>query len=253
VCDLKIDKATSRIYPLVKTLETKKSKNTQTNTSHLRPHQKMNFVCPITTSDGIFHKDSFIHSKSNVPSNLNPNPTKHAQNQGERLSDRDFELAIEGIQRGLCGYIASITNHSSDRDDILQETNIFLWQRKSEFKSGTNFKAWVFKVAYFKAMGSRRDKVRRGEEVFSEDITQRIAAEAETYFDNRPDKFPALENCLKKLKPEEYQLLQEKYFKGNTITDFARQNKQSAGTILRKLSRIRHRLKACIEQQLTRN
>ncbi|NWK57432.1 sigma-70 family RNA polymerase sigma factor [Verrucomicrobiaceae bacterium N1E253] len=181
---------------------------------------------------------------------MSPAPTNHAENQGKKLSDREFELAIKGIQRGLCGYIASITSHSSDRDDILQETNLFLWQRKNEFKSGTNFKAWAFKVAYFKAMGSRRDKVRRGEEVFSEDITQRIATGAESYFDNSPDKFPALENCLKKLKPEEYQLLQEKYFKGNTITDFSRRNKQSAGTLLKKLSRIRLRLRACIEQQL---
>lgn len=194
-----------------------------------------------------------IFSHVPIKALLKPKPIEPSSTPTESLSDLDTSLAIERIQPALQGYIASITSHGDDGDDILQETNLFLWERKGDFEPGSNFKAWAFKVAYYKALGSRRDKVRRGECAFSEELTQRIATGAEAYFSRRPDKFAALEACLRKLKPEEHQLLQQKYFNSNFISDYARRTGQSAGTALRALSRIRFRLKSCIEQQLSKD
>lgn len=180
-----------------------------------------------------------------------PPQSLHAADRHEpTLSDRDLESNIEAIQGDLRGYIISLSGHSDDCDDVLQETNIFLWERKDDFKAGSNFKAWAFKVAYFKSMASRRDSIRRGEVVFSEAIAQRISSEAEAHFEHRPDKLTALGSCLKKLKSEEYQLLQEKYINRNSLTDFAQQIGKSSDAVHKAASRLRLGLKSCIEQQL---
>lgn len=96
------------------------------------------------------------------------------------LPDSEIEGNIRAIQGDLRGYIISISGRSEDCDDTLQETNIFLWDRRTDFIPGTSFKAWAFKVAYFKVTASRRDRMRRGEIVFSEEMAQGLFVEAAT-------------------------------------------------------------------------
>ena len=45
-------------------------------------------------------------------------------------------------QRSLYGYIYTMVRNSSDSDDILQETNLVLWKKRLEYKTGTSFIAW---------------------------------------------------------------------------------------------------------------
>lgn len=178
--------------------------------------------------------------------------TAHAESQHEpALSDQDLESHIEAIQGDIRGYIISLSGHDNDCDDILQETNIFLWEQKDKFKSGSNFKAWAFKVAYFKSMASRRDSIRRGEVVFSEDITQRISAEADSYFSSQSDTVNAMRFCLGKLSTDHLKLINVKYQQKKSLSSFALQTGKSINAIHKAISRIRRSLRACIDKQLS--
>lgn len=169
------------------------------------------------------------------------------------LSDREIETHIGSIQGDLRGYIISLSGHSDDCDDILQESNIFLWERRTDFQPGTSFKAWAFKVAYFKSMASRRDRVRRGEVVFSEDISQRISAEAGLHFGTRPDKISALRRCLGKLTTDELRLIKVKYQQQKSLSSFALQTGKSVDAIHKSISRVRLALRSCVENVLSSN
>lgn len=169
------------------------------------------------------------------------------------LPDSEIEARIESIQSDLRGYIISLSGHGHDCDDILQETNLFLWDRRADFRPGSNFKAWAFKVAYFKAMANRRDQVRRGEVVFSEDIAQRISCQAETYFGSRPDTVTAMRHCLAKLSTEHLKLVMVKYQQRKPLTSYALQVGKSIDSIHKAISRIRQNLRICIEKELNGN
>jgi len=167
------------------------------------------------------------------------------------LPDSDLETFIKSIQGDLRGYIISLSGSGDDCDDILQETNIFLWERRTDFQQGSNFKAWAFKVAYFKTMASRRDRIRRGEVVFSEDIVQRISAEAGIHFSDRPDKISALRVCLGKLSSDDLKLIRVKYQQRKSLSSYALQMGKSIDSIHKSISRARLSLRSCIENHLS--
>lgn len=86
---------------------------------------------------------------------------------------------IESMRPALKSYVISLLPQSDSCDDIVQETCLFLWEKRNDFTPDSNFKAWAFKAAWFKALSHRRDLQRRNIVTFSEDILQRIAETAD--------------------------------------------------------------------------
>ena len=68
----------------------------------------------------------------------------------------EFVSLLTGHQRKLYSFILSLLRNPSDADDVLQETNLVLWQKCNEFEPGTNFGAWAFRVAQFQVMAHRK-------------------------------------------------------------------------------------------------
>ncbi|MFD2159918.1 sigma-70 family RNA polymerase sigma factor [Rubritalea tangerina] len=165
----------------------------------------------------------------------------------------DLLQEIDAIQVDLRGYVISIAGSAEDIDDIIQETNLFLWERQNDFTPGTSFKAWAFKVAYFKSMAQRRDAIRRGHVTFSESTIQRISIEAENHFTPATDRVAALRHCLQKLKPDDQNILYQKYVKGASFTDFAKHLGKPVNSIHQIASRARLALRQCIQQQLSKS
>ena len=164
------------------------------------------------------------------------------------MSREEIESSIEAIQTDLRAYIISLAGHGNDCDDIVQETNLFLWERKDDFKPGTNFKAWALRVAHFKAMGNRRDQVRRGEVIFSEDIAHEISIQAAEHFSTRTSQISALRHCLSKLSADEIRIVKIKYLSKIPLTKFATQTGKSINSMHKSISRTRLKLKSCIEK-----
>ena len=168
-------------------------------------------------------------------------------------SQREIEVKIAEIQPDLRGYVVSISGSSADIDDIIQETNLFLWERQADFTTGTSFKAWAFKVAYFKCMATRRDNIRRGHVTFSENTIQKISLEAETRFSTDIDRVSALRRCIQKLKPSDQSILFQKYVRGESFTDSSKTTGKSVAAIHQIASRARIALRNCINQQISKS
>lgn len=165
-------------------------------------------------------------------------------------SHGEIEQWIADIQPDIRAYIISINGTGEDIEDIIQETNIFLWQRQHDYKPGTCFKAWAFKVSYFKSMAHRRDRIRRGEVVFDEAILRRIASKAEETFSQQSDNLLALRHCVSLLKKEEQRIISEKYINQRSLKDFAKELGKSADSVHKAISRVRVKLAHCIREQL---
>ena len=74
----------------------------------------------------------------------------------------------------MFAYILSLLGNRTQAEDVMQETNAVLWRKAHEFKLGTNFGAWMLRVAYFQVMAHRR-KITRDRLVFDDDFLADIA------------------------------------------------------------------------------
>ena len=104
-----------------------------------------------------------------------------------KKTDDDNEAFVELMthyQGHLYGYALSLTADPGAANDLLQDTNVVLWQNWREFEPGTNFKAWSFRIAHFQFMALRQRRL-RDRLCFSEGLVAAIAVEAkeldETY------------------------------------------------------------------------
>ena len=110
-------------------------------------------------------------------------------------TSEDFIELMTSFQGRLYGYILSLLADPNVANDILQETNIILWQKSAEFKMGSNFKAWSFRIANFKVMAHRQRQM-RDKLVFDDDFMNNLTIEANTYDETYEEKQKILTNCI---------------------------------------------------------
>ena len=84
-------------------------------------------------------------------------------------SQRQFVRLMTKHERLVYGYILSLVPNWADADEILQETNIRLWEEFDKFVLGTNFAAWALRVAHFQVLTWRK-RVSRSRLVFDQRV-----------------------------------------------------------------------------------
>lgn len=160
-----------------------------------------------------------------------------------------FVTLLTGSQIRIYSYILSLLGDRDQARDVLQQTNLVLWQKASEFTSGTDFIAWAFRVAYFEVRGYRRDLARE-KVVFDDDLLDQLQEEAAgdaAGFDARRE---ALIRCVAKLPPDHRELIRLRYAEGRGVSEMQPLLGKPAGAIANVLHRIRAALLACIRDSL---
>jgi RNA polymerase sigma-70 factor (ECF subfamily) len=164
-----------------------------------------------------------------------------------------FVAAVTGAQRALHAFIFSLTHHTADAHDVLQETNVVLWRKAAEFAPGTNFQAWAFKVAEFQVLAHRR-RQQRSRLQFDDELVEQLADERETAedFAQHDARRVALAHCLEKLDAPQRQLIARRYEPEASVNDLAAERGVSPKALSATLRRIREALLACIERTIAR-
>jgi RNA polymerase sigma-70 factor (ECF subfamily) len=137
--------------------------------------------------------------------------------------------------------------------DVLQETNITLWKKRSKFQLGTSFTAWSFAVARYTFLEFRRKTSRSKEFSFSDDLLELLAFTPDQLEPSKAEsRFSALESCLGKLSDSHRELIRLRYEREISIEQFAQKHGKSAGAIRVSLYQIRAGLRKCINLHLRR-
>lgn len=163
----------------------------------------------------------------------------------------DLGARIEELRPALSGYVLSLLPDRNACEDVVQETCLFLWERRADFEPGSNFKAWAFKTAWFKVLTHRREMQRRKQISFSEDVLERISRAAEQFADEADHRLSALRACVTELPAESQQLVRLKYLDRFSLAAHARKLGVKPNQIQKSLSRIRISLRHCIESRLS--
>lgn len=150
----------------------------------------------------------------------------------------------------LRAFVVSMMPGSADVDDVIQETNKVIWQKRGEFEIGTSFKAWMFSVAKYQVMAAWRDQKRRKEWGVPENILVKLIEEGvASAADESVPRHEVLHECLEHLNPEDRSLILRRYFDGRKVKEVAADVGRNVDSVKMSLRRIRLVLGMCVRRR----
>ncbi len=161
----------------------------------------------------------------------------------------DFLRLYSAAQPRLRAYVLTLVPRADDAEEIQQETAVRAWEVFDAFEPGTNFGAWIRKIAYFVVLNARK-RQQRGAVLLSDEFLEVVAAENERLSDTLDEQTVALHACVNDLDPADRDLLAKCYEPDAVIKDVAAEVDRPVGTVYKTLTRIRRWLKVCIERRL---
>ncbi|MEM9367531.1 MAG: sigma-70 family RNA polymerase sigma factor [Planctomycetota bacterium] len=175
--------------------------------------------------------------------------------------DRDAEIPISGdllirvteAQPRLLGYLVKRLGDLDAARDVLQDVNLVICRRASEFQVGTNFMAWAFTIAKFELMAYRK-RMSRERLLFHSDLLASLDRMDEALFpeDGSGNREEALQTCLDRLSQSNQELLTRRYAESLSVKSLAAEMSKTANAVSLNLHRIREQLMQCVENRLSR-
>ncbi|WP_202921465.1 sigma-70 family RNA polymerase sigma factor [Anatilimnocola aggregata] len=156
---------------------------------------------------------------------------------------------ITRVQRQLHAFILSMVWNATEADDVLQQTNLVLWEKSAEFDASRPFLPWAMQFAQWQALAWLKQRQRQ-RLVFDDDLAKLLADEAvadERAFEARRN---ALASCLQKLGPEQRELIARRYEPEASVNALAAAGGVTAKALSDRLRRIRHALLECIQRTI---
>lgn len=179
-----------------------------------------------------------------------PRQPSEAAGEGSGLTserDADFIRHLTGVQSSLRAYIlALLGGQKKEADDILQDTNVAIWEKRNEYDHTREFIPWAIAFAYHKVRAYRRDSA-RSRLVFSDEIVAEIHNHLEQSLLDASAMQDQLRLCLEKLNADEHDLIHKRYHARTSVVSLAESINKSAGSVARRLFRIREKLRSCIQ------
>jgi RNA polymerase sigma-70 factor (ECF subfamily) len=160
----------------------------------------------------------------------------------------EFVRLLTRYSSQIYGFILMLSVNRTDAEDVFQETSVVLWEKFDSYQSGTDFRAWACRIAFFKVQSHRRTSGRF--RTLSDDAFEAVAADALALVDVNDLRGEALAECLDKLSERDRRILEQKYFGQLTTVQLAEQMSQSTHSIYRALTRIHSQLLNCMQRSL---
>ncbi|MFN3151297.1 sigma-70 family RNA polymerase sigma factor [Bremerella sp.] len=163
----------------------------------------------------------------------------------------DFAQHLIASQSALYAFIASLMGGVSEANDVLQETNLKLWNKASEYDPAQPFLRWAYVFARFEVMAWRK-KQSRSRIVLDDELVSLIASDWNGTIGDSTQQIAALEGCLEKLPQQQRELLDARYGRGEAVQDIAVRQCRTENAMSALFYRVRKSLAECIELTLRR-
>jgi RNA polymerase sigma-70 factor, ECF subfamily len=177
-------------------------------------------------------------------------------------ADRIVRLVLAGDTAAFAGLIrlyesdvwriaASLFRDWTATESLVQHAFMDAYRHLHRYQLGTDFGAWLRTVARNRLRKEFRAATRAEQRlaVYREHLTERLRAD-EPVRDDTEVYLAALRNCRAELPEDEAALLRLRYEKGLSFEAIAERRGLTPAAVQRAISRIRFRLRACIEGQL---
>jgi len=160
-----------------------------------------------------------------------------------------FVQNIAENQSRLFGYIFSMLGDHTRASDVLQETNLVLWRKRLEFRSGEPFMPWALAIARFQVLAHVRDRG-RDRCLLDPELVESLAQETEKQVEHLETIQQSLRLCLGNLSPLNRDLIQQRYYRSSSIKEIAESLDRGASSVKVALLRIRRSLAECVRKRM---
>ena len=177
-------------------------------------------------------------------------------------ADRLVRLVLGGDTQAFAGLIrlyesdvwkiaATLVRDWAETESLVQQAFIDAYAHLHGYQLGTDFGAWIRTLARNRLRKELRTLSRAEQRlaVYREQLAERLRCE-EPAHDDSDVYLAALRSCRAELPDDEAALLRLRYERGLSFEAIAARQGTTPAAVQRAISRIRFRLRACIEGQL---
>lgn len=185
----------------------------------------------------------------------NPEPTTPE-------ADRLVRRVVAGDTQAFAGLIrlyesdvwriaSTLVRDWAATESLVQQAFIDAYTHLHQYQLGTDFGAWIRTLTRNRLRKELRSLSRAEQRlaVYREQLAERLRSEEPTY-DDSDMYLAALRNCREQLPKDEATTLRLRYERGLSFEAIATRRGTTPAAVQRTISRIRFRLRACIEGQL---
>jgi RNA polymerase sigma-70 factor (ECF subfamily) len=132
-------------------------------------------------------------------------------------------------------------------DDLAQQAFVTAYQSLADFQLGTDFYAWLRKIAY-NHLRTELDRSRRRRRLERDQVAQALTDQLEQLQEEGPDAevLEALRECLRLLREDAREVVERYYRDGTPLGDIARAIGRTAESLKVSLFKIRAQLRECM-------
>jgi RNA polymerase sigma-70 factor, ECF subfamily len=177
-------------------------------------------------------------------------PLERELNAGDHQHSEKMIQLLTNAQQPLRRYIRTLVPHRADAEDVVQQTNLLLWQHIEKYQRNTDFTAWACKIAYYQVLTLRK-QIARHRLRFSDALVEQLATNLAKNIAWSEADVEAFESCMAKLGPQDRELIQLRYEPDATVTSVAKQVGRSTKAVYNAMGRIRTWLLDCIQRSLS--
>ena len=160
----------------------------------------------------------------------------------------EFVVQLTECQNRLYAFILALLPDPDAAHDVLQETNLVLWDRADDFCTAKSFWAWSSGVARKKVLSHFRDR-KRGRLVFDNELVESLASVATRVSEEDDIRSSRLRACLEELPADKRDLLASRYVSKLSVAALAGQIGRSTAAVSMTLYRLREILFNCVQRK----
>lgn len=162
----------------------------------------------------------------------------------------NFVRQLTEHQNRIYGYVYSLLGDHSRAADVVQEVNLVLWRKISEFDPKRPFLPWAFAIARFQVLAHIRDN-QRDRLLLDEELATKLCEETESQSEHFESIQVALRTCMNQLSAKDKHLVHQRYYRGMSVSDVAKSSEKSVGATKVALMRARQSLAECVQLKIS--
>lgn len=156
---------------------------------------------------------------------------------------------LTASQQPLYVYINTLLWGDSNVRDVLQETNLELWQKADSYDFSKPFLPWAYGFAYYRVLAHRKAQG-NSKLMFSDELLHLADETFRSQAEFADERLAALSKCLQNLRPPQRELIRLRYEEAQPAVDIARGTGATEMQIGSRLYRIRRILSDCISRRV---
>ncbi len=146
-------------------------------------------------------------------------------------------------------YILTSVGNASDADDIMQNTTVFMWERFSEFKPGSDFVRWGISIAFYKIKEFRNQQSRHQ---LSNEVLEKLHDSACENVNDAGSYIEILHHCIAKLPDSDKKLLELRYQADRSVKEISAMINRTVQAVYIRLAKLHGVLNRCINLTISK-